>query len=762
VSGVPTPSEQGGPSLDRFLDLRASLREKRRGHGGVEVCAALSAALDRAIGEIAAPFPDDVAVVAIGGYGREELSPYSDVDLMLLHTGDDPSRLAAALFRPLWDAGLRVGHSARTMDEAAAAARANVETHTTLLTGRLVAGDPALMERLNGGISSVTRARPLRRHLAAAERDRRRNDPYLRMAPDVKAGRGGLRTIHGFDWERRREELIGRFSGAWEESEEAREILLQTRNALHVVTGRAHDVFSIDLREPVARWLGLDPFTASQRLVDAMQVVDRQASRRWPEVVEDKPSGLWSRIVGRPPPLGASAEPTLDEFLWILETGERGRHALERLRETGYLNRVLPEWEVVRSLPELAPFHEHPVGEHLWRTCDEMQALIEDNGHYGRVAAEVGDIPVLLLASFLHDIGKGRGGDHASTGAGIARAFCARMAVDPVRAEVIENAVRHHLLLPMAATRRDLDDPAVIEEVAETVGSVRLLQVLYLLAVADSRATGATVWSEWKATLLRTLFFRCAEMFGVERRLATGTSRADVLEAAGLRADGLARHVDGMPSEYLRSVTTEEVLWHHELIETMQGRSNTGIRSNGAAASAVVVGRSHPGFRRLVAEAMAANGIDVLEARMHTREDGFVVDTYEVRHDRLETVDDGKWDSFRSDLELALSGNIDVGAKLANRVAAYPPSPGTMPVAHASIDSASDDLVITVECSDRIGRLSEILSVLHDCGLEIRLAKLDSREGGVVDSFHVVGGGPGADVGGIEDLERRIADAIKP
>ncbi|MFP3882190.1 MAG: HD domain-containing protein [Actinomycetota bacterium] len=765
MSEAPTPSETGPHTLDQYLDLRDSLREARRGDGGLEVCVALTAALDGAIGEIAASFPDDVAVVAIGGYGRGELSPYSDVDLMLLHGGGDPSRLAATLFRPLWDAGLRVGHSVRTLDEAAAAAREQVETHTTLLSGRLVAGDSALLGQLKERIASVTRARPLRRHLVAAERERRHNDPYLRMEPDVKAGRGGLRTIHGFEWERRREELIGRFSpGPWEESEEAREVLLQTRNALHAVTGRGHDVFSVDLREPVARWLGLDPFTAAHRLVDAMLVVDRQASRRWPEVVEDEPSGLWSRFIGRPPPLGADAEPSLDELMWILETGERGRHALERLRENGHLDRLLPEWEAVRSLPELAPFHEHPVGGHLWRTCDEMQALIADDGHYGRVAAEVDDIPVLLLASFLHDIGKGRGGDHASVGADIAREFCGRMGVDPIRVELIESAVRLHLLLPMAATRRDIDDPAVIEEVAETANSLRLLQVLYLLAVADSRATGATVWSEWKATLLRTLFLRCAAVFGVDRPLPAGASRTEVLEAVGsARADGLARHVDGMPSEYLRSFTTEEVLWHHELVETMQGWSNTSIRKSDSAASAVIVGRSRPGFRRLVAEAMAANGIDVLEARMHTREDGLVVDSYEVRDDRTRgPVDDEKWSSFRSDLEQVLNGSIDIGAKLASRVAAYPPSPGPLPRAHASIDSASDDLVVTVECSDRIGRLSEILSAFQDCGLDIRLAKLDSREGGVVDSFHVVGGEGGADEGGVEDLERRIADAISP
>ena len=729
------------------------------------MCAALTAALDRAIGEIVASFPDDVAVVAIGGYGRAELSPYSDVDLMLLHGEDDPSHLAAALFRPLWDAGLRVGHSARTLDEAAAAARERVDTHTTLLTNRLVAGDPALVERLNDRVASVTRARPLRRHLVAAERERRRNSPYLQMAPDVKLGRGGLRTIHGFDWERRREELIGRFSaGSGTASEEARETLLQIRNALHVVTGRAHDVFSVELRDPVARWLGLDPFTASQRLVAAMQVVDRQASRRWPEVVESEPSGLWSRLIGRPPPLSATAEPSLDELMWILETGEKGRHAFERLRAEGHLDRALPEWEVISSLPELAPFHEHPVAEHLWRTCDEMQALIVDEGHYGRVAAEVGDPQVLVLTAFLHDIGKGHGGEHASVGAGIAREFCDRLEVDPIRTGIIENAVRHHLLLPVTATRRDIDDPGVIEEIAQAVGSLRLLQVLYLLAVADSKATGATVWSEWKAALLRTLFLRCAGVFGADRPVATGTTRAQVLEArSSQRVDGLARHIDGMPSEYLRSATTEEVLWHHELITTMQGRSNSGIREKGAAASAVIVGRSRPGFRRLVAEALAANGIDVLEARMHTRDDGLVVDSYEVRDDRtLGSVDDGKWGSFQSDLEQALSGSLDIAAKLARRVSAYRTPRGPRPIARGSLDSASGDLVITIECSDRIGRLSEILTILEGCGLEIRLAKIDSREGGVVDSFHVAGVPVGPDPMMMRDLERRIVDAIRP
>src|SRR5690606_19281828 len=141
---------------------------------------------DAAVRELAAGWAGSgLAVVAIGGYGRSELSPYSDVDLMLLHAKGDPSEAAAAVFRPLWDAGLRLGHSVRTVAEAAGAARERFDTFTTLLTSRLVAGDEELFDLLLAQVAAVTRARPLRRHLVIDERDRRRRNPYLAMAVDV-------------------------------------------------------------------------------------------------------------------------------------------------------------------------------------------------------------------------------------------------------------------------------------------------------------------------------------------------------------------------------------------------------------------------------------------------------------------------------------------------------------------------------------------------------------------------------------------------
>lgn len=730
------------------------------------MCDTLTSNLDRALQGLVSPVPDRVAVVAIGGYGRRELSLFSDVDLMLLHDIDDPTELAAALFRPLWDAKLRVGHSVRTIRQALAAAKERFDTHTTLLTSRLVAGDEDLFVRYMDEIAAVTRARPLRRRLVASERERRAEVPYPVMAADVKNGRGGLRTLQGFEWERRREELIGRFSSESRQMEaSAAESLLQVRNALHATAGRAQDVFSVDLREPVARWLGCEVDETAAMLVEAMQTVDRLATRRWPEVVEERPRGLVARFGGKPGALSAVRKPSLVEFLWLLETGESGRLGFERLWEAGLLDDLLPEWAVVRSLPQLAPFHEHPVAAHLWRTVDEMLELIGDDGHFGRVAAELDGADVLMLAAFLHDVGKGHGGDHAEVGAEITSAFCDRIGVAADRSELIAEAVRLHLLLPTTATGRDLDDPAVIDEVAVTIGSLQLLQVLYLLAVADSKATGPTMWNSWKETLLRTLFLRCAAAFGADRAVgSSGTNTGEVMAAAGLeRKPEATLHLRGMPEEYLRSVTSSEVMWHLDLIAALQGESELGVRPWGPVDAAVVVGRARPGFRRCVADAFAANGIDVLEARLFGRSDGLIVDIFRVRSDRTGgRIESRKWTSVRRDIEGGLLGELDTGSKVAARAAAYPGVAGDKPMVRGSIDAASGELVLTIKCADRIGRLAEIVGVLNDCDLRIRLAKLDSREGEVVDTFWVDADSNGMERDDIASLEGRIASSISP
>ncbi|MGB7860398.1 MAG: HD domain-containing protein [Acidimicrobiia bacterium] len=767
-----TPSNRSRPLLE-FIDLRESLRFSRIGHGGLDVCRALSKSLDDAIADLIPDGGDSVAIVAIGGYGRGELSPHSDVDLMLLHDLDDASMASADLFRPLWDAKLRVGHSSRTVKEAARAARERFDTHTTLLTSRLVAGSTDLFTKLLEEVASVTSARPLRSHLVSAESDRRNSSPYLLMATDVKNGRGGLRTLQGFEWERRREALIGRFSSETQPEEiDAMETLLRVRNGLHIVTGRAHDTFSVDLREPVARWLGTDVLDISSDLVRALQSVDGLATRRWPEVIEPPRRTVgrrvWSRVSSGSDRPKAARSPSPAEFMWILENGELGRLEFGRLWDGGHFGELLPEWAVVSPLPHLAPFHIHPVASHTWRTVDEMRQLVAGEDEIGAIAATLDDPDILLLAAFLHDIGKGQGDDHSIAGASIAVSFCERIGIAGVGARLVESAVRLHLLLPRVATRRDLDDPAVIEEVAVTIGSIDLLRILYLLAIADSKATGPTMWSEWKATLLKVLYTRCSDFLSVGQPdpAAAATTVGEVLALVGHdRENEVSSHLVTMPEEYLRSASAADVLWHLDLIAALDGHSNLGIRADFPHESAVVVGGDRPGFRRLVAEVFAANGIDVLEARLMGRSDGLIVDSFRVRDDRTGThVPAERWKTVGGDIEAALRGDLDTRSKMIARAAAYatPPDSERKPSAISSIDAASGDLLVTVKCSDRIGRLAEILAVFNECGLEIRLAKLDSRESEVVDTFHVEIDESFDTTEMLEILLRRISSAISP
>lgn len=769
VSGVPTPSDPGSRELTDFIDLRDTLRHQRIGRGGLEVCEALTASLDRAIAGMVSPVPPGVSVVALGGYGRRELSPYSDVDLMLLHEIADPAAAAAALFRPLWDARLRVGHSVRNLKEASTAAKERFDTQTTLLTSRLITGEPGLFQAMMDEVTAVTRARPLRRHLVSEERQRRVDSPYLLMATNVKTGRGGLRTLHGFDWERRRETLIGRFStDSRSEEEHARESLTQIRNAIHAVAGRGHEEFSPEIREPVARWLGVDTFSAAQSLVDALHTVDGLATQRWPEVAEpDRPKGrrVWARVAGRTNPPAKGKRPTLEEILWMLDAGEQGKLVFERLWEAGLLTEVLPEWEVVRSLPQLAPFHEHPVDAHLWRTVAEMKEMTSDGGPYQRVAERLAQPGLPLIAAFLHDIGKGHGGDHANVGADIAAAFSRRLDLTSEWAGLLEGAVRHHLLLAVTATRRDLDDPAVIDEIANTVGSVSLLRLIYLLTIADSRATGPTMWTRWKSTLVRTLFDRVVERLQTgPSELTSGTTREAVLSSVESR-DGaaLSDHLDGMPEDYLRSTSADDVRWHVDLILERDGLSALGVRDRSPIDTAVVVGHGGPDFRLRVAEAFAVNGVDVLEARMHTRSDGLVVDSFQVRDDRTgDAVRGERWERAGADIEAAIQGKLDTGSKVAERAAAYGTGGDVLaqPRVECVVDSASGDLVVIVKCSDRIGRLAEILACFMDCGLEVRLAKLDSRGSELIDTFHVRGGPEPRQPEDFRSLEILIAAGI--
>jgi [protein-PII] uridylyltransferase len=499
-----------------------------------------------------------VALVAVGGYGRGELAPYSDLDLVLVHDAKvDVGDWAARLWYPLWDSGASVDHAVRCLDTVVEQAGADLRVALGLLDTRHVAGDPEVVLRMRSAVLTQWRRDARRRlpELHGLVRDRGLRSGRLAHAavPDLKDSEGGLRDAT----------VLKGLAAAWlvdvphTELERCRRALLDVRDLLHDAAGRRTDRVTPELWPALATQLALPDELAAQRHVRGLGrrlahlsaltwrraegVLRTPASRTGPRRpvlhrIADGISVHEGEVV-----LDARARPAADPLLLLrcaAEAAERGLvlapHAAARLarecpplpepwppaaagllvrllaagpglpsvwetlEETGAVDRLLPEWERVRLLPHATPVHRFTVDRHLVETCVEASRLVHRVAHPD----------VLVLASLLHDIGKGSVGDHSLVGAPVARAVAERVGLGERRARLVGDLVRWHLLLPRIATTCDLDDPATVEAVTARVHGREELELLAALTEADARATGGQAWSRWRAGLVGELVRR--------------------------------------------------------------------------------------------------------------------------------------------------------------------------------------------------------------------------------------------------------------
>ncbi|MGH8927857.1 MAG: HD domain-containing protein, partial [Acidimicrobiia bacterium] len=500
MNAEPTPSElaPGQAALQAFLAARRSLaREGPADIAPWEIGAYLTDILDRALSALGADHPR-VSVVAVGGFGRGELCLHSDIDVLLLHTEPVPEESIRAILYPLWDAGLRVGHATRTVRSTLAFARDDLSTLCSLLSARLLVGPAEPFTDLITGLGKLLAgARSgLPEQLAAQEQAVWAREPFALQELDLKLGRGGLRTLHRLDWDRRRSELLGEAPHVAEQpaEQEARRTLLAARQALHAVQGRASDRFVIELRSAVANWLGRDPIELATEVYRAARRVDGIASVRWGRVratgtdpiahaglsVARFVRSRWTRgeAAATPLTLARSAAASgqgghLSRWEWelaerasrpewtagnragllsLLAAGRTGWDALLGLWESGWLPRALPELGHVAGLAQAAPFHRHPTDAHLGATVANVVELADSAiGWCGEIAEQIGGLDELLLSAFLHDIGKGLEGDHSQVGADLAVSLLTRTGFGVATAELVGRAVLHHLLLPETA-----------------------------------------------------------------------------------------------------------------------------------------------------------------------------------------------------------------------------------------------------------------------------------------------------------------------
>uniref|UniRef100_A0AAU1LY11 Bifunctional uridylyltransferase/uridylyl-removing enzyme n=1 Tax=Streptomyces sp. NBC_00148 TaxID=2903626 RepID=A0AAU1LY11_9ACTN len=727
------------------------------------------------------------ALVAVGGYGRGELSPRSDLDLLLLHDGSADAgavaTLADRIWYPVWDLGLALDHSVRTPGEARRTAGEDLKVQLGLLDARPVAGDLGLVAGLRTAILADWRNQAPKRLPAldelCRERAERMGELQFLLEPDLKEARGGLRDATA----------LRAVAASWvadaprEGLAEARRTLLDARDALHLTTGRATDRLALQEQDQVAGALGLlDADALLRQVYEAARTVSYATDVTWREVnrvlrARSVRPRLRTILGGaKPAPertplaegvveadgevvLARTARPERDPVLTLRAAAAAAEAGLplsrHLVRHLGAAAQPLPVpwpaqareelvtllgagestvgvWEalesegiVTRLLPDWERVHCRPQRNpvHTW-TVDRH--LVETAVRASHLTRRVGRPDLLLIAALLHDIGKGWPGDHSVAGEVIARDMAARIGFDKQDVGVVATLVRHHLLLIETATRRDLDDPATVRSVATAVGSASTLELLHALTEADALATGPAAWSAWRASLVADLVKRVAALLAGEEPPAP--------EPLAPNAEQ-----ERLAVEALR--TGEPVLSLH----TRPEPAAEDGEPEPVGAELLIALPDRPGVLPAAAGVLALHRLTVRAADLRAVElptemgesAGLLVLSWRVAAEYGSLPQAAR---LRADLVRALDGSLDIRARLAEREAAYPRRRGVKaPPPRVTVAAAGSRLatVIEVRAQDAPGLLHRIGRALETSAVRVRSAHVSTLGANAVDAFYV-------------------------
>ena len=740
---------------------------------GVRLTHALCEATDEWIREVwtsafeAVKVSKRVALVAVGGYGRGELAPYSDLDIMLIHDGakniDD---LASKIWYPIWDSGLKLGHSVCTVKQATELAKSELDAATALLSVRLLAGDESLANELSVEGVKTWKAGASNRlpQLMQRVRDRQQDNGEVAflLEPNLKEGYGGLRDIHALIWAEAAGVAISRSDR--DALDAGRDVLMAVRVALHRHVGRAVEVMHLEDQDAVASLCG---YRNADALVAALSNAGRSVSwvgdEVWARVAAAKTKPVADQLLApgvilhlgeihleetvdpaTDPTLllrvAASAarhkaridRPTLDrlaqscppmpspwpvgaidDFVGLLLTAHDAIPVLEALDQRGLWVKVLPEWAPNRSKPQRNAYHRFTVDRHLW----------EATANAATWADRVARPDLLVLGALFHDIGKGYPGDHTEVGVAMVEKIGPRLGLNADDTQMICAMVKHHLLLPDVATRRDLADSATIMMVADEVKTPLVLDLLHGLTEADSLATGTAAWGTWKAELVSDLVRRVHLVLG--------------------------------------GAEVEEAQWRlfpdAEVLEMMAGGTVTfGLSDD----SVTVVSPDRPGTFSRVAGVLALHGLGVLGAQAHSDEQGMAASQFRVivpSHGPIE------WQPIVQNLTRALNGELAIEARMAERAKTYRRkrrSAGELAPPRVTFfdEASSNATVIEVRAPDQHGILHRVTKAMAEVGLDIRHATVQTIGDEVVDAFYVrtSGGSKLTDKFHRQEVERAI------
>ena len=788
--------------------------------------------------------PQTLSVLATGGYGRGELAPFSDIDLMFLLSSKETKRtkdVVEFMLYMLWDLGLKVGHATRTIKDSIRLAREDVTIRTSLLEARWLWGDEDLFTKFRSSFMKdvVADSGPEYVRAKLEERDdrhRRMGESRYVLEPNVKEGKGGLRDLQTLFWIAKylyqadtADELVAKKVLTKSDAarfKKAHNFLWTVRCHLHYLTGRPDERLVFNVQTEIAKRMryraraglsGVERFMKHYFLV-AKDVGD--LTRILCAVLEEehKKTSTLSRLPSR-----ARAERIIEGFAVdgfrltvtdtalfkndpaamlrlfhtaqaetmdihpkalrlvtqnlkridddVREDAEANRlfmdmltskkdpaTTLMRMNEAGLFGRFMPDFGRVVAQMQYDMYHVYTVDEHTIRAIDilsriEAGALAKDHPVSSSVVGELQSRRVLYVAVLLHDIAKGRKGDHSEVGAEIALELCPRLGLNEWETETVAWLVRHHLDMSRAAFKRDLDDEKTIEDFVQVVQSPERLRLLLILTVCDIRAVGPGVWNGWKAALLRELYYAAlAAITGdlpAERRQARVKDATEALRerlADWDRADLDAHIARGYP-DYWLSFDAETLARHAEMVRGAEAEGLdlcTQVRADVERDSTelLIYTPDHPGLFSRIAGALSLMDASIVDARIVTLSNGMALDTFWIQNaDGSQIEGAERFRRLETRIEDALRGKTSPKRELAARRDAALPSRTRVftvpPKVLVDNKASATCTVLELNGRDRPGFLHDITAAITGLGLQIMSAHISTYGERVVDVFYV-------------------------
>ena len=803
----------------------------------------------------AGKFAGDLGLIAVGGYGRGELHPSSDIDIMVLLPKSDSADWQPDIERFLtflWDIGLEVGHSVRSIDDCQRESLADISVATTLFEARLLSGPEPLFAGMRRALAP-DRLWSSQDFFEAkckeqTERHHRYFDTAYNLEPNVKSSPGGLRDIQTIGWVAKRhfgtdtlDELVAHGFLTREELRKLKagqSFLWKVRFGLHVLTGRREDRLLFDYQIKLAKLFGYEDASFTLAVEQLMQKYYRtvmdvsllnemllqlfreailtqsgppqpinarfQIRNDYLEVTHSEvfaryPSALLELFVllqQHPEVRGVRAETIrlIGTHVWLIDEEFRQNprhhrlfieilcapvgvtHELRRMNLYGVLGRYIPSFGRVVGRMQYDLFHAYTVDAHTLFVVSNLRrlAMPKFNDEFPALSQIMQSLPrqeIAYLAALFHDIAKGRGGDHSELGAVDAEAFCLEQGLGRYEARLVAWLVRNHLILSITSQKKDISDPAIIQEFAHRVGDQVHLDYLYVLTVADVRGTNPKLWNSWKARLFEEFYERTKRALrrGLETPIdqdelirETQEQALSIMSESVTPAQAAAVWTQWTEAYFLR-YTAEEIAWHTALLALRRADDDSPLvairqlTDRGGTAVLTYTPRRLRSFARTTG-VLDQMGLNVVDARLITSANGFSLETYEVLEDngvviadaaRVQEIERGLWRALKQ---------VEDTPPAVTRCAARQVRMFFTPTqVHFSVDHRNERTILELIAADRPGLLSEVGKVFRAERVAINGAKIMTVGERAEDVFYITG----ADGGLLpEDVCRRVQSAL--